>query len=221
MRIYGVGGEDGYANWMNLDSITDAPPQIVGDMTNADLVLFTGGEDVTPAFYGEPAHDYTGSNIIRDTYERSEYRRALALGKPMIGICRGSQFLCVMNGGKLVQHQDNPRYVHDINLFDGTSVAITSTHHQAQFPWNLPSEKFVVLGWTENMLPFHENGMGQEMNPEKECEIVFYPDTKCLAIQGHPEAMGSAHPTIGVLRHMLSLFMRDKLMNAIEGCVVV
>lgn len=25
------------------------------------------------------------------------------------------------------------------------------------------------------------------MNPDKECEIVYYPLTNCLGIQGHPE----------------------------------
>lgn len=204
-KIYIVGSAGGrYANWME--------GTVVQKMKDADLVVFTGGEDVDPDFYGHPKHPFTGCNTKRDRYEQIEFNEALELKKPMIGICRGSQFLCVMNGGLLVQHQENPKYMHNITTYDGKVLEITSTHHQAAFPFNLPKESYKILGYTEKLSKFHEDGNRDEMNPEKECEIVYYPKQRCLGIQGHPEAMDiKKHPTIPYLQNMLNLFMTQKL----------
>lgn len=53
-------------------------------------------------------------------------------------------------------------------------------------------EDYELLAWTDGMLSYHLDGNGKEMNPNrkfKEAEIVYYPKTKALAIQGHPEIM--------------------------------
>lgn len=203
-KIYIVGGGSRYANWME--------GTVVDKMADADLVVFTGGEDVDPDFYGHPKHPYTGCNTIRDRFERVEFNEASKLKKPMIGICRGAQFLCVMNGGLLIQHQQNTQYLHDINVGDEKTVEITSMHHQSAFPFNLPKESYKILGWTENLSKFHEDGNRDEMNPPVECEIVYYPKERCLGIQGHPEMLDpKKHPTIPFLQTMLNNFMNNKL----------
>lgn len=204
-KIYIVGGGVGYANWME--------GTIVDKMEDADLVVFTGGEDVHPDFYGHPRHPRTGANYPRDRYEMQQFDVATKLGKHIIGICRGSQLLCVANGGWLVQDQPNPKFVHPITTYDGKELLITSTHHQAAYPYNLPAENYQILGWTDGMLDHHENGMQGEMNPEKECEIVYYPKGKCLGIQGHPEMMEQTHPTIAYLRNLLNMFLLNTINN--------
>lgn len=203
-KIHVVGGGARYANWME--------GALVDKIKDADLVVFTGGEDVDPDFYGHSHHPTTGSNKTRDRVEQIAFNEASKLKKPMIGICRGSQFLCVMNGGVLVQHQQNPSYLHNIKTYDGKELEITSTHHQAAYPFDLPKEQFKVLGWTKGISKFHEDGNKEEMNPEVECEIVHYPAGRCLGIQGHPEALNAEkHPTIPYLQSMLNLFMDNKL----------
>jgi len=72
-KIYVVGGSKSYANWME-------PSFITNDITNADLVLFTGGEDVTPALYGESENPRTGNNLDRDMKELEEFKKAKELG---------------------------------------------------------------------------------------------------------------------------------------------
>lgn len=184
LRVYVVGGANYYANW--LPDI-----EIVDTIKHCDLVLFTGGEDVSPTLYDEPAHTETCSNRKRDIYEKRMFTLAKNQNKKMLGICRGSQFLCVMNGGKLVQHQQNNRYVHDIFIGDNADIiTVTSTHHQAQYPYNLKKWDYKILGWSKNQSKFHLDGNGVELNPEKECEIVYYPKTQCLGIQSHPEHEG-------------------------------
>jgi len=205
--IYVVGPSIDYADWMQ--------GKLVSSMEDADLVVFTGGEDVSPNLYGDSKHPTTSCNPNRDGYETGIYHQALQLKKPMIGICRGSQFLCVMNGGKLVQHQQNSPYLHLIKTFDDKLLEITSEHHQAAYPWNLKhGEDFKTLAWTNGFSKFHFDGKGNELLYAKEkCEVetIYYPKTKCLGIQGHPEWMNEGHPTVVYLQNLLDKFMENEL----------
>ena len=80
-------------------------------------------------------------------------------------------------------------YIHDIATIDKKVFKITSTHHQAAYPYNIPTEDYELIGWTENISRFHLGGNNEELNPGKEVEIIYYPKTNDLGIQGHPEMM--------------------------------
>jgi gamma-glutamyl-gamma-aminobutyrate hydrolase PuuD len=181
--VYVIGGSKDYANWMQA--------KIINDMEKADLVVLTGGEDVDPSWYKKDAHPFTSSNIERDYFEVKEFQKALKLKKHMIGICRGAQLMCVMNGGILVQHQANPYFLHRLHTFDDKEgILTTSLHHQAAFPFDLPKDRCKILAWTNGISSFHySQSWREELNPPQECEIVFYPESRCLGIQGHPEIM--------------------------------
>lgn len=104
---------------------------VVFDESEADLICFTGGEDVTPALYGEGKHPYTGNNPSRDKHEQIIFERNK--GKKMVGICRGAQFLHVMCGGSLWQDVDNHALskTHEcLDVHTGQRIQVTSTHHQ-------------------------------------------------------------------------------------------
>ena len=90
INIFIIGPFSGYINW--IDNAVECD-----NIINADLVLFAGGEDVDPSLYNEKPHTTTYSNINRDISEKKIYQKAKYLGIPCIGICRGNQFLCVMN----------------------------------------------------------------------------------------------------------------------------
>lgn len=211
-KIYVVGGATNYANWME--------GTLVPTMQDADLVVFTGGEDVNPALYNEDPHPTTGFNAARDINEVGSFSRAVHLQKRMIGICRGSQFLCVMNGGKLVQHMEN-HGGHELTVVQPYStipgyavIRVTSTHHQAQYPWGVPGERFRLLGWTKGYSRFHEGAGGKEMlklDDMAEVEDVYYPENKCLAIQSHPEMAIHDDVMITHYRKLLDMHMEDKL----------
>src|SRR5690606_21563822 len=130
----------------------------------------------------------------------------------LIGICRGSQLLCALHpDGKLVQHQANPAHHHEMLTHDGRCLVITSSHHQAQYPFDMDKEDYKLLAWTTDTSPFHLDGNEKEMNPQKECEIVFYPRTRALAIQGHPEWMDMQSDTVTYLRQMLNNHLENKI----------
>lgn len=177
-NIYVVGGNVEYASWIKNHRIVD-------NIHNADLAIFTGGEDVNPAFYGDYVGKYTHYNNDRDVREKREWYNIRNQNIPMLGICRGSQFICVMNGGRLVQHQDNPEYVHEIKTIDGLTLNITSTHHQAATLNRVYNCE--LIAWTEGLSNTHLDGLGREIQVTKEVEIAYYPGTNCLGIQGHPE----------------------------------
>ena len=112
--------------------------------------------------------------------------------------------------GMLVQNQPNPGS-HMMKTFDNKELLVSSTHHQAMYPFNMDKKDYKILGWTEKMLDFHQGGNNEELNPEKECEMVFYPNTKCLAIQSHPEMMGFDHDTNVWMRTIFNQFINQTL----------
>lgn len=140
----------------------------------SSLMCFTGGEDVSPHLYGEVAHPKTYSNYERDKMEQDYFNIALDCKIPMVGICRGGQFLNVMNGGKL--HQHIPQHCcgqHKAFDFEGNEYTVTSTHHQII----IPNEKGIVL--------LIADVVGRK--EVDEVEAVVYEETKCLCFQPHPE----------------------------------
>ncbi len=185
-KIYVIGGDINYANWME--------GQIVNKLEEATLIVFTGGEDWDASWYHKsenPPHETVGSNIYRDRYEMEFFKSALKLNKKMIGVCRGAQGGCVFAGGKLVQHQENPSFTHEIITFDGKRLITSSTHHQAQYPYNLKNDEYKVLAWTENYLKYRYLDSIIQDKTTKEVEIGYYPKINFLSIQGHMEMLYS------------------------------
>ena len=73
-------------------------------LKGADGLLLTGGDDLAPSRYGEPAHP----TVVEVAPERDEFEIALVAearrqGMPIFAICRGIQVLNVACGGTLVQ----------------------------------------------------------------------------------------------------------------------
>lgn len=159
---------------------------------DADLIVFNGGVDVDPKLYGQERHKSTQTpNESRDAYEKAVYEEALKQGKPMFGICRGAQFLHVMNGGELWQdvdgHAGPDHMIYDIE--DDVFVMATSYHHQML----ALNSKIDVLAVCKDQISrrFESDSFKLSLpNPddvEIEIEAGYYKDTKCLFVQGHPE----------------------------------
>ena len=71
----------------------------------ADGLLLTGGVDIDPYLFGARPHPDLGTvDRRRDAFELALYRAFRALGKPILGICRGIQLVNVAHGGTLHQH---------------------------------------------------------------------------------------------------------------------
>lgn len=192
MNIFVVGGATNYANFIE-------GAQLVDNLEKADVVLFTGGEDVDPSLYGCEKHPSTHSNIKRDLEEKAIFEKVNPNKQVCVGCCRGSQFLCVMNGGLLVQNCYNHAigYTHGITNGNMT-YQITSTHHQMQYPYNLDGKDYSLLYIADEVRSGDYEGDG--INEDTiyslgEPEIVLYHKKglpKCLAVQGHPEMISNS-----------------------------
>lgn len=72
-------------------------------MEEVDGLLLTGGGDIDPMLYGEMIDGSEEPNWPRDHVETAQFHLARRRGLPILGICRGVQFLNVAMGGALVQ----------------------------------------------------------------------------------------------------------------------
>ena len=190
-------------------------------LSKSSLVVFTGGHDVDPSLYGEAPHRTTRSNIGRDIREAKVYHYCVKSRIPMVGICRGSQFLTVMNGGKLVQditgHATGHR--HEIKIIDAAGVSITeevtSTHHQMMYPYTLPENDYKLLGFSVGLsklysgIPAADGELHQILSDTKtiEPEIVYYHRTRSLAFQYHPEMMSEDDAGFKITQNMIEYYL--------------
>lgn len=83
-KIYVVGNSIEYASWIEDSKLVDS-------INDADIVLFTGGEDVDPSLYGCKKHPSTYSNIDRDRQEQKVFKH-IRKDQLALGICRGLFF---------------------------------------------------------------------------------------------------------------------------------
>lgn len=162
---------------------------ITNNFDEADLVCFTGGEDVNPALYNHPPHPTTCFNTYRDQREYAFFEKALAAGKPMVGICRGGQFLNVCSGGEMYQNVTDHCRDHWIKAsMVQNPIKVSSTHHQMM----KPSSKGRLVAFSTH--PYvREYWDGEKFVTEASLvgnEVVFYDHTKCLCFQPHPEFDG-------------------------------
>jgi putative glutamine amidotransferase len=156
-----------------------------------DGLLLPGGGDVDPARYGQARQPQTRSvDPERDTWEVACAAGALALGLPLLAICRGAQVLNVALGGSLVQdlaggssHACAARYdehVHDVRIAAGSRLAevlgadevgANSLHHQAV---DRPGNGVRAVAWAAD-------------GTVEGIEVDGHPEV--LAVQWHPELL--------------------------------
>lgn len=167
--------------WKLLEDLTWDKPS---------FVLFTGGEDVNPMLYDEEQHPTTFFNQYRDLFNAHLFSSCKANSIPMVGICRGGQFLNVMNSGKMYQHVDNHGGIHNMTRADTKEVIpVSSTHHQMM----IPADGAEILGFATESTRRERMEKGEivvESGEHIDPEVVYYPDTKSLCFQPHPEFFG-------------------------------
>lgn len=155
-----------------------------------DLVVFTGGSDVNPDYYGQNIGKYTHIDKERDIFEVNLWEN-LPKRILKVCICRGAQFATAMSGGSLIQHVNGHGGDHIISTKEGIILTMTSTHHQMMYPYELNKDKFDLIAWSTYFKSnTYLNGRNEEIELSKdflEPEIVYYKNTNALAIQGHPE----------------------------------
>lgn len=167
-----------------------------------DVLLLSGGSDISPSAYGEDPSPLLGkTNTERDSYELTLVKMAHAKKIPIFGICRGLQLINVAFGGTLYQdlslrqgswtgHKQQIRAdepVHNITIAESSllcsiigqkNLESNSFHHQGV--------KQLAPGFTANA--WAEDGLieGIEM-----CGTA-----PILGVQWHPEMLALQMPSM-------------------------
>jgi len=95
-------------------------------------LLLTGGPDLDPGLYHEPAVGATDLDPARDALEQLAWRQAERRSVPVLGICRGLQAINVFSGGSLLQevpshagipYGQGPAHVHNMEIDPDSRLA--------------------------------------------------------------------------------------------------
>ncbi|MBI4300588.1 MAG: gamma-glutamyl-gamma-aminobutyrate hydrolase family protein [Chloroflexi bacterium] len=122
-------------------------PDVSDLLRPLDGLVFPGGTDIHPRFYGQAIDPAAGvkTDEARDIYELALLEGALDLDIPILAICRGMQLLNVALRGSLLQRIDGHRgsdevsVFHDVQVEAGSILAdlvgsgvrrVNSRHHQ-------------------------------------------------------------------------------------------
>ena len=168
------------------------PERMREALSRVDAVIFSGGEDIHPRFYGQAVSPQCGEvDERRDRMELKLFDLAMQKNLPILGICRGIQLINVAMGGTLIQdipshchveHQQKaPRLAlwHDVHLMPETPLSrlyggaekiyTNSFHHQAVLDLApglkanaMAAEGFVEAFTAEGSLPI----LGVQWHPE-------------------------------------------------------
>ena len=184
--------------------------QIVSQL---DGIVFTGGEDIQPIYYGDlPYEKLEEVSPARDTFDLMVLKMAADRNIPILGICRGLQLMNVAFGGTLyqdlpTQHPSSVNHrqeesgttpTHPISIIKESKLAeitgqevlqVNTFHHQAI---RKLAPGFKITAWA----------------PDSIAEAIeAYPIRQMIGVQFHPEIFTAAGDTT---MHKLFKFLVNK-----------
>lgn len=159
----------------------------------SDGFLLTGGHDVSPEVYGEePLPGMIDSCAKRDRMEAIVLRKAIAADKPVLGICRGIQFINAALGGTL--YQDLPTQ-HPSDVEHHQTPPYDKHAHFVRIPADTPLYR--CLGTDQlSVNSYHHQAVrrlapglsAMAVSPDGITEALYMPGRRFLwAVQWHPE----------------------------------
>jgi putative glutamine amidotransferase len=179
-----------------------------------DGILFAGGEDVDPAFYGEAKkYDNVKVNRARDDFEQALLHVALDRRLPILGICRGAQLINVDFGGTLYQdlaedfvpefqHQqaDAGRARNDVTHTVTVTEPDSLLHHAMQGSCRVNSlhhQAIKHLGRGLKVSAHSEDGLVEAVEAADDYPFL-------LAVQWHPEELADRAEQLRIFREFVA-----------------
>ena len=182
-------------------------------VSRLDGIVFTGGEDIQPMYYGDLLYEKLEEvSPARDTFDLMVLKMAADRNIPILGICRGLQLMNVAFGGTLyqdlpTQHPSSVNHrqkesgttpTHPISIIKESKLAeitgqevlqVNTFHHQAIREL---APGFKITAWA----------------PDSIAEAIeAYPIRQMIGVQFHPEIFTAAGDTT---MHKLFKFLVNK-----------
>jgi putative glutamine amidotransferase len=169
------------------------------DLQKCQALLLTGGVDIDPIFYNPTIKEYplqpTHFNKERDSFEMELLKDALAIGLPVLGICRGLQLINVALGGTLIldietigkpnhRKMEGIDKVHELLIEANSQLAgithcskgiINSAHHQSVLA---TADQLKVSGYSRDGIIESMEWKDQSLHK-----------SPLICVQWHPERM--------------------------------
>ena len=200
--------EDNYISYLErfglnlfpVSNVTERLDKIINVINPLGIVL-TGGGDVDPGLYDRQAYDANPISKQRDKCESKLLEIAIRNDIPVLGICRGMQFINVFFGGKLITaiKDIDTKGVHGVpcnhniriidnkysKYFDNCQFQVNSYHNQGILPGGLGEE-------------LETFALYEELDLIEAFSHVKYP---IAGVQWHPERPGSSEILDNILLH--------------------
>jgi gamma-glutamyl-gamma-aminobutyrate hydrolase PuuD len=183
--------EENGINVVPIPNVTNNVNHYVDDHPKVKAVILSGGNDISPSEYGKKPVGGMSVSQERDRVERKLLECAIRKRMPVLGICRGMQFINVFFGGGLELNLKSIKEVgeshvnckHFIDIiekkaepfFQKKRVEVNSFHDQAVTLENLSTQ----------LKPFAVS------LDSKVVEGLFHPQYPIAGVQFHPERGGA------------------------------
>ena len=183
------------------------------DSSKLDGVLFAGGEDVDPAFYGEQRkYESVQVNRARDEFEMGLLKQALKRRLPILGICRGAQLINVDFGGTLYQDLDQDaapgfdhrqtdsgmarnEFSHTVTITEPRSLLAGAVHGSCRVN-SIHHQAIRHLGRGLKVSAHSEDGLVEAIEAADDYPFL-------LAVQWHPEEIVDHHEQRQILEEFV------------------
>lgn len=205
----------GFPRWLGRASCSRTT-----DINLADIVIFSGGSDVNPTLYGEQRLEGTYVDEKRDEDCIRLYQQCVDRGIPMLGVCRGAQFLWVMKGGKLWQDVDGHNYgQHRVTLLETNQQLIASSVHHQACRFGVSGSRLLMSAASSTK---RVGADVTQTGPMTDIEAYTFEKDAILGFQGHPEYDG--FPTysklcLDLIERYICLSSRTRLVNGVYRLV--
>ena len=190
-----------YSEWISIENqceiviASKTDENIYSVLENADALILSGGSDVSPKFYNCANENLVRTtDVARDEFEKKILEIALNKKIPVLGVCRGLQFVNVMLGGTLYEDiqtynfDNHTNCNHNILIQDNTIISeitklkfgnVNSSHHQ--------SVKEIGNGLIVSSKS--EDGVVESLEWKDKSDKSFL-----LLVQWHPERLEKENP---------------------------
>ena len=195
-----------YENWFTPEDLGDDIELVilsylrnnVEDLPACDGLVLTGGVDVLPSYYGGAEnypHQPAKFSPERDAFEKKIYEYSQQQQIPVLGICRGLQYINILEGGKVyedigeaanqVHKKDTADKIHKVHIRKNTLLyavtgqeegQVNSAHHQAIHPAHLGKNLMISATSDDDII--------EGIEFEDKTGKAFM-----LCVQWHPERM--------------------------------